>query len=91
MTEDTGALRGDCRGCGCPVNDYRAHVWAERTCCPDCDHRPLPALRELIAERDQAVAAVERVEALADHWGGSYSPNWLAAYYALRRALDGTT
>ncbi len=30
-----------CRGCGNVDPGGVAHVYGERKCCPDCDHRPL--------------------------------------------------
>jgi len=37
-----------CRGCG-NASPY-VHVYGERKCCPDCDHRAEPSVRDRAAE-----------------------------------------
>lgn len=51
----------------------------------------LPALRDLIAERDQAVAAVGRVRELGEELRRAPGNATQAAGRRIRRALDGAT
>jgi hypothetical protein len=42
LEDDARMMPEPCRGCGTTDPTGEHHIWGERKCCPDCDHRPEP-------------------------------------------------